>query len=218
MEIDPFSEMTEKIKVQNCNSVSSATLLFYFVNSYGINYQATIINCRDAALDYRYLCRQPHLHQVALPQSPAVAFPVHQKQALQVPVARLICRQPHPGAVDSIFCRPCREVLGREERRSFLSSRAGEPGLCRPDGLVIYGMQGEVYRRGRVDRDLLRLKGEARQARSLVIRQRARCHALGRGQGINVACGGEVLAAAADLNGLLDGKGAHQVFHAAAVG
>ena len=78
-------------------------------------------------------------------------------------------------------------------------------------------MQGEVDGRGRVGRDLLRLKCKARQAWGLVVCQRACSHALGRGQGINVACGGEVLAAAADLYGLLDGEGADQVFHAATV-
>jgi hypothetical protein len=200
------------------SSVRSVPLWFYSVKSPGFNYQVTIINHRDEALNYRYLCRQPHLHQLALPQSPAVAFPVHQDQALQVPVARPVRRQQHPGAVDSIFCRSGGEVLGREERHSFLSCRAGESGLCRPDGLVVYGMQGEVDGRGRVGRDLLRLEGESRQAGGLVVRQRAGGHALRRAQGINVACGGEVLAAAADLHSLLDGEGAYQVFHAAAIG
>ena len=156
--------------------------------------------------------------QVALPQSPAVAFPVHQDQALQIPVPRPVRRQPHPGAIDSIFCRSGGEVLGREERYSFFSSRAGESGLCRPDGLVVYNVGCEVDGRGRVGCDLFWLDGEARQAGSLVVRQRARGKALGRGQGINVACNSEVLAAAADLYGLLDGESAHQVFHAAAVG
>jgi hypothetical protein len=108
--------------------------------------------------------------------------------------------------------------LRRKERGSFFSLRAGKYRLCRPNTLVVDKVCCQVDGQWPGGKELLRLESKSCQTGGLIVGQGARAAALGWGEGIGCAIGGKTFAAASNLYGLLNGKGAHQVLHALAVG
>jgi hypothetical protein len=136
-------------------------------------------------LNQSYHRGQTQALQILFSQDPAVAFPVHEGQILQMPLARLIARgKNHLGIVISISGISRSEVLGSEECCSFLSPRAGKYRLSRPDALVVDKVSRQVYGLGQGSGEFLRLEGEARNIGRLVVGQRAHGRALRRGQWI----------------------------------
>jgi len=136
-----------------------------------------------------------------------------------MPLTRLIARgKKHLCAVISIFGISRGEALRREERGCIFSPRTGKYRLCRPNSLVVDKVGCQVDELGPGGEELLRLESKSRYVRRLIIGQGACAADLGRGEGIGSAIGGKTFAAASNLYGLLNGKGAHQVLHALAVG
>ncbi len=78
-------------------------------------------------------------------------------------------------------------------------------------------MKGDIDRLGVIGRDRWWLDDKARKAGGLIVCHQAGGESPGRAQGIGLASREEVLAAATNLDGLLDGKSAYQVLYASAV-
>src|SRR5690606_20984677 len=92
-----------------------------------------------------------------------------------------------------------------------------EPGFSSKESLVIYSMKGDIDRLGVIGRDRWWLDDKARKAGGLIVCHQAGGEAPGRAQRIGLASREKVLAAATDLDGLLDGKSANLVLCASAV-